>query len=890
MTDKKKHTPMMEQYLSIKAEHKDYLLFYRMGDFYEMFFDDAIKASEALDITLTKRGKELGQDIPMCGVPVANHEIYLSRLIKKGFKIAFCEQMEDPAEAKKRGYNSCVKREVIRIITPGTITEESILNMKRNNYLLCIYPCDNFSYGLAWADISTGEFHCEHITDKRLAEVSSRLCPSEIILPDTLSGNKQVISRLNTDLERLTYLPSSRYSLSGASTFLKELFHIDTLDSFGDFTSDEIIAAGVLADYINLTQKGKMPSLLCPSHIQDGSFMQIDASTRQGLEIFVGHNDKNSSLISKIDATLTGGGGRLLSSRLSAPLLSVKQINDRLDEVDFFVNNKDTRAKIRDILYTSGDMERSMTRISLGRAYPRDLAVIRDTLDKLPVLVSELHFRQDFLPHSLQEIVLSLGNHSALVELLNRALKDELPPTTKDGGFIAKGYSAELDNLHEIRDNSRQLIARLQLKYAQESKVPSLKICHNNIIGYYIEVTSKYASDILEASQKGEMPFIHRQSLSGSVRFTTTELSELEEKITSAAGKAIALEQSIFAELCQKIVASKDKIFEASKALSQIDVATALAEIAERYNYCRPVIDNSCAFEIIKGRHPVVENTSNNHKDFVANDCIMQADGRNCLWLITGPNMAGKSTFLRQNALMAIMAQAGSFIPAEKAHIGIIDKLFSRIGASDNLANGQSTFMVEMVETASILNQATEKSFVILDEIGRGTSTFDGLSIAWAVLESLHNQNKCRGLFATHYHELTALSEVLPHLVLYTMKTKEWKDDIIFMYEIEKGKADRSYGIHVAKLAGLPRAVIKRAEEVLNGLESKKNRIDEILGELPLFSCVSCDTDEKTAEEHEVNRAAATVHEMLLNINADELTPLQALNELYKLVAAAKES
>ncbi len=883
MTDKKKQTPMMDQYLEIKEKHKDYLLFYRMGDFYEMFFDDAIKASQALDIALTKRSNT--EDIPMCGVPVASHEIYLAKLIKKGFKIAFCEQMEDPAEARKRGAKSCVKREVIRIITPGTITEDTILNNKRNNYLLCMAPSGKNEYALAWADISTGDFYYESINEKQIPETISRLEPSEIILPDSLSDNKKLLGALNTDFARISYLPSSRYSLSGATTFLKQLFRIDTLSSFGDFTEAETIAAGVLADYIDLTQKGKMPQLSKPTHIKENAFMQIDASTRQGLEIFTGQN-KNTTLISVLDKTLTGAGGRLLASRINAPLLSVEQINDHLNEVDFFINNDDTRNKIRNILTATGDIERAMTRISVNRGNPKDLSTIKDVLNKMPLLAAELHFKQDFLPTSLINIIKDMGNHSHLTELLGKALKNELPVNLRDGNFIADGFSAELDNLRNIRDNSRQLIARLQLKYVQESGIPTLKICHNNIIGYYIEVTAKYATEMLQAAQNGQGPFIHRQSLATSSRFVTAELTELEEKITSASGKVLALELEIFDSICQSILNDSETIFKASKAMSALDVASALAEVAKQNNYCRPVIDNSDAFEIIKGRHPVVELSAG--KDFVSNDCIMREE-RDRLWLITGPNMAGKSTFLRQNALISVMAQAGSFVPAEHAHIGIIDKIFSRIGASDNLARGQSTFMVEMVETASILNQATEKSFVILDEIGRGTSTFDGLSIAWAVLESLHNINKCRGLFATHYHELTALEEVLPHLSLHSMKTKEWKDNVVFMYEIEKGKADRSYGIHVAKLAGLPHNVIKRAESVLQSLESKKSQIDEILGELPLFSLMP-PTDDKNADSgYEQNKSSDKLKNALLEINADELTPIQALNELYKLISLAKE-
>jgi len=891
MTDKKKHTPMMEQYLKIKEEHKGYILFYRVGDFYEMFFDDALTASKVLGIALTKK-KEQGEEIPMCGVPAFNYEPHLSKLVSSGFKVAFCEQTEDPKEAKKRGGITCVNRDVIRIFTPGTITEDDILKTNRNNYLLCIAPDGKNQYALAWTDISTGEFSCESIKETQLEETAFRLCPSEILLPDTLSDNKRLSVALGMESGKFTYLPVSRYAFSGAEVFLKQLFQVDTLDSFGDFSQAEIIAAGVLADYINLTQKGKIPSLSLPNRIKDNTFMQIDASTRKGLEIFEGYNEqntKNSTLINILDKTVTGPGGRLLNADLNAPLLSSVKINDRLSEVEFFVNNNDVKDKIRKILSGSGDIERSMTRISLGRANPIDLQVVKDVLSKAPVIANILYFKQDFLPPSLFTIINELGTHSDVISTLKRALKSELPNHLRDGYFIADGYSAELDRIRQIKNNAKSYINRLQLKYAEMSNVPGLKICNNNVIGYYIEVNSKYAGDMLKAAHNGEGPFIHRQSLAGSSRFITTELTELEEEINSSESKELALEYELFDELCKIVLATRDSIFQASKALARIDVATALAEVAQKNNYCRPIIDDSDTFEVIKGRHPVVEIAAG--KDFVSNDCLLKGD-KDRLWLITGPNMAGKSTFLRQNALMAIMAQAGSFVPAESAHIGIVDKIFSRIGASDNLTKGQSTFMVEMVETAAILNQATEKSFVILDEIGRGTSTFDGLSIAWAILEALHNTNKCRGLFATHYHELAALGEVLPALSLHSMKTKEWKGNVVFMYEIEKGKADRSYGIHVAKLAGLPKPVIKRAQEVLCSLESKKNQIDDILGELPLFSFAAPTKDEKDGgnDEQEKNSPKTdTLYNMLLSINADELTPIQALNELYRLIAAAKE-
>ncbi len=885
MNDNRIMTPMMQQYFAIKEQHKDYLLFYRMGDFYEMFFDDAIKASAALDIALTKRGKDSGKDIPMCGVPVAAHDVYLQRLIRKGFKVAICEQTEDPAEAKKRGSASCVQRAVTRIITPGTITEDSILDARKNNYLLVI--CEGAQeLGLAWVDVSTGEFATESVPVAFLGAAFSRLDASEVVISDKMLQNSDIYEDLNEVKDRLTVLANVKFSAENARKRLENMFEVSTLEAFGNFSKAEVTAAGVLIDYIELTQKGQMPRLQMPKQILDGAVMEIDAASRRNLEIFSSlSGERGSCLLAVMDKTVTGAGARLLTRQIASPLTDGEEINRRLDMVDFFLTNPDIRDKVRDILHTCPDVERSLSRLSLRRGGPRDLSSVRDMLAKIPRLTTLFYKDGVIMPEPLEATLKMLGVHTHLVDLLERALGKDLPLFIRDGGFIAVGYNPELDEFRTLRDESRRLIAGLQAKYAQESGVSSLKICHNNVLGYYVEVTAKYGQALLDSEAKGGTVFIHRQTLANTARFTTIELSSLEEKIRGAAEKAIALEVALYEELVKEVMLHAEEISQASRAFAVLDVESGLAVLAQEKNYCRPVVDNSLAFVIKKGRHPVVEAALQEAHEtgFVANDCEMEED-KSRLWLITGPNMAGKSTFLRQNALLAIMAQMGSFVPAEAVKIGVVDKLFSRVGASDDLARGRSTFMVEMVETAAILNRSTERSFVILDEIGRGTATFDGLAIAWAVAESLHEKNKCRALFATHYHELTVLAERLPRLSLHTMKTKEWQDNVVFLHEVGEGCADRSYGIHVAKLAGLPPAVIKRAKQVLTEFEQKNNQAEKLAGDLPLFAAF----EQEIKAEETLYKQDSALLSAVQNINPDVLSPREALDIVYQLVQMSK--
>ena len=885
-----KMTPMMAQYLQIKNEHKDYLLFYRMGDFYELFLDDAIVASKALDITLTKRGKLDNQEVPMCGVPFHAYESYLAKLIRQGYKVAICEQVEDPKEAKKRGYKAVVKREVIRLVTAGTLTEEPLLDAKKNNFLLTVAKLSD-NLGLAWLDVSTGDFCLQEINLRGrdeaavLSGVLSRLNPVETVVADTYLQNPALFNVFNDYRDQLSVLPQARFNSENARHRLEEAFQVKTLDAFGSFDRAEITAAGVLLDYVETTQKGKIPLISKPVKVTESQIMEIDGATRRSLELVESlTGDKNSCLLGVIDRTVTGAGGRLLASRVANPLKDIAAINRRLDMVEFFTSYARIREDLRAVLKACPDIERAVSRLSLGRGGPRDLDNIRQALAVVPKLRNLLGGISSepgetvpaSLPEALQKVAAGLGRHEGMVDTLTNALADDLPLLARDGGFIRDGYYPPLDEVKLLKTDSHKMIVDLQAKYAEGAGIPNLKIKYNNVIGYFIEVQSKFAATMLENKN-----FIHRQSVLNAARFTTVELSELEDKIRGAADKALAMELEIFNNLVHDIQLASEDILRTAKAMAELDVASALADLAVEKNYCRPLVDDSLIFDVREGRHPVVENSisKDNAGAFVGNDCRLDEEkGR--LWLLTGPNMAGKSTFLRQNAIIAVMAQMGSYVPCASAHIGVVDKIFSRVGASDDLARGRSTFMVEMVETAGILNQADERSFVILDEIGRGTATFDGLSIAWAVVEHLHEVNKCRALFATHYHELTALTSRLPNMTLHCMKIKEFNDDVIFLHEVIDGAADRSYGIHVAKLAGLPKSVVKRAEQVLTSLEQdgKSRSMAKLADDLPLFAAMR-------EKEEEKAMAHSPALEALEKLNPDELTPRDALEKLYELKA-----
>ena len=880
-------TPMMAQFLEIKAAHPGAILFYRMGDFYEMFFDDAVKASTTLDIALTKRGKHLGDDIPMCGVPVHSHESYLTRLIRAGHKVAICEQVEDPAEAKKRGSKSVVKRAVQRIVTPGTITEDTLLDARSHNYL-CAVAAAQSDLGLAWIDMSTGDFLTQPVSAATLGAALARIDAGELLCADRILETPDLYETFADWKERLTPLPGARFDSANGEKRLKDLFHVGTLAGFGNFSRAELAAAGALVDYVELTQKGKVPRLAPPRQLSAGAVMGIDAATRRNLELTrTMTGERRGSLLDVIDRTMTGAGARLLAARLSAPLTDPAAIAERLDAVEFFHDDARLTDDLRAALAQVPDVARALSRISLGRGGPRDLAAVRDGLIQASALRGLLQGARSLVPKAVAEAMTDLGEHGQLTDRLGRALADDLPLLARDGGFIRAGYAPALDEHRQLRDDSRKLIAGLQARYAEETGIAALKIKHNNVLGYFIEVAAKQADRIKTGkTEDGDSPFIHRQSMANAMRFSTVELADLESRIAKAADRALALELELFTDLVNEITGRAREIALAADALARLDVASALGALALERRYVRPLVDASKVFRIEGGRHPVVEAALSRQGDgaFVANDCdLTPADeaGGGRLWVLTGPNMAGKSTFLRQNALIAVLAQMGAFVPAASAHIGAVDQLFSRVGAADDLARGRSTFMVEMVETAAILNQAGPKALVILDEIGRGTATYDGLSIAWAVVEHLHDVNACRGLFATHYHELTQLSGRLAELAPHSMRVKEWQGDVVFLHEVAPGTADRSYGIHVGQLAGLPAAVTARAEQVLEKLEAGDGspRAADLADDLPLFSA----TPSRASGGKGAMRGPSPVDDAVSTLNPDEMTPKQALDFLYTL-------
>lgn len=897
-------TPMMAQYMEIKQAHEDCVLFYRMGDFYELFFDDAVKASAALDIALTKRGKHLGEDIPMCGVPVHAADAYLSRLIRKGFRVAVCEQTEDPAEAKKRGSKSVVARAVVRIVTPGTLTEDALLDARDTNLLAALARVradGSQTLGLAYADVSTGSFHVEAVEANALAAALARLSPSELVMHDGLLADELIADAIQGVGTPLTPLRASAFDSDNARRRLETLFGVKALEGFGDFSRAEIAAAGALVDYVTLTQAGAAPALSPPKTTSEQGLMAIDAATRQSLELTRGpEGGRDGSLLAIMDATVTAAGARALKQRVAAPLADPAPINKRLAAVTLFADQTRLRGDMRECLRSVPDLERALSRLALGRGGPRDLgavaAAIKGGAEAAALLDPKAGRAPDFppLPEDVSAAATRLettrtGAASALGVLLGRALVEEPPLLVRDGGFIAPGYDADLDELISLRDGSRKVIAGLEAQYRDQTGIKTLKVRHNNVLGYFIEVSATQADRMME----GELQetFRHRQTLASAMRFSTVELAELDAKVSRAGDGALGREKELFGQLTAEIKAIPD-LPDIASALAELDVAAALADAAQGNNWARPKIDNSLAFHIDAGRHPVVEAALKRQGSgaFIPNDCNLSGDGATDqktgeparpVWLLTGPNMAGKSTFLRQNALIAVMAQAGSFVPAAAAHIGAVDRLFSRVGASDDLARGRSTFMVEMVETAAILNRATDKSLVILDEIGRGTATYDGLSIAWATLEHLHEVNRARTLFATHYHELTALTSTLDRLANATMRVAEHGQDIVFLHEVAPGAADRSYGIHVARLAGLPDAALSRAEEVLKALEEGDTggaSKGDLAADLPLFAAAP-----RPKSAGHAPSGPDPIRDALSDAAPDEMTPRDALDLIYAL-------
>ena len=889
-------TPMMAQYLEIKAANADSLLFYRMGDFYEMFFEDASVASRALGIALTKRGKYLGEDIPMCGVPVHAADDYLQKLIALGHRVAVCEQTEDPAEAKKRGSKAVVRRDVVRLVTPGTLTEESLLDARAHNFLTALFR-EPHSEGaeprlaLASIDISTGELIAATCKLTDVPGELARIRPGEVLVGEDLAGDERIRGRIADAGAALTPCPRAHFDSARGERALKERLGVAALDAYGDFSRAELAALAGLLTYVELTQVGRMPLLRPPRRESADRLLLIDAATRANLELVRSNQGTRAgSLLAAIDRTVTAAGARELANRISSPLTDVAMVNARLDAVGYLADEPRLRQDLRDALKAAPDLARSLSRLAFGRGTPRDLGAVCAAIGAAHALAARLLSAGDTLglPRDLMGIAERLAQApSDVATSLSAALTEELPVNARDGGFVQAGYDAGLDELRALRDGSRKVIAGLQATYAEATGIKSLKVRHNNVLGYFVEVTALHAPT-LTAPPHAET-FIHRQTMANAVRFSTTELSDLESKINSAADRALALELEIFAKLTDEVLAAERLLSAASAALAELDHYAGLAELAVEQRYVRPRVDDSTVFAIEEGRHPMVEQTLRRVQagDFIGNDCRLCGGegGRNespSALVVTGPNMGGKSTFLRQNALIVVLAQAGAFVPAKSAHIGLVDRLFSRVGASDDLARGRSTFMVEMVETAAILNQATRRSFVVLDEIGRGTATFDGLSIAWAALEYLHEVNRSRVLFATHYHELTALADRLPHAANATVEVKEWREEIVFLYRVKMGAADRSYGIHVAKLAGLPSPVLKRAGAVLAELEKADGRPKpvDLAGDLPLFQAAAAST---------ADTSPSKLEEALRAFNPDAMTPKEAIEALYRLRALLED-
>ena len=862
-----KTTPMMEQYLTIKNKHKDALLFYRMGDFYELFFEDAIAASKALDITLTKRGKTNGMDIPMCGVPFHSADNYLPKLIKKGFNVAVCEQTETIEEAKSNLKKGPLKREVVRIISPGTLTEDNLLDRNANNFLGAISDL-NGSISISWVDVSTGCFKSRNLQKENnqkqlLTNLLLRMNFSEILVSDAMELN--IISE-----EWHSIIKKQSSSLFHYSSCLQQIcsyFSIMSLEGIGKFSDGEVIASGVLLSYLKLTQCGKLPILSMIKNESENNFLEIDYFTQKSLEILSNlSGETKGSLITSLDETKTAGGARLLKQRITEPFYKVVEIEKRYNLINWFLSNDIDIFKLQNNLENIPDIERSLSRISLLRGSPKDLSVLCNGLLNVKQIYEIIILFKDRLNQAplLNNILNQISVDYSLFEDIKNSLKKDLPLSTKEGGFIRDGYDDNLDKLRNLRNNELEEITKLQNKYSDLTNVNSLKIKYNRMLGYHIEVRAVH-----DKALRDKDIFIHRQTTAQTSRFTTIELNEAENQLINSYDKSISIEMDIFKNFTNQIINEGKKILDIASAISELDIGIMVVKQSKDRDYVCPKILENKTLEIIEGRHPVVETQMKlSENSFISNDCILNKD--DFLWLITGPNMAGKSTYLRQNALIVIMAQAGLFVPAKEANIGVFDKIFSRVGASDDLAKGQSTFMIEMIETSLILNTASEKSLVILDEIGRGTATFDGLAIAWSVLDYLHNKIKPRTLFATHYHELTSLKEDLNHLSCHKMSIKEWNNSIIFMHKIIEGEADKSYGIHVAQLAGLPFEVIKKATQLLSKLENNKDKS---------YLKKSYNLDGNYSN---INESQSFFKEFD-NINVDNISPREALDILYKL-------
>jgi DNA mismatch repair protein MutS len=877
-------SPMMAQFLEAKAAHADSLLFFRMGDFYELFFRDAEVAAAALGLTLTKRGKHLGEDIAMAGVPVHAMEGYLARLIRQGFKVAICEQTEDPAEAKKRGSKSVVRREVVRVVTPGTLTEESLLDARGANRLAAVAIVRGAA-AVAVVELSAGEVETVACAPEALASTLAAFRPSEVLAVERTFADPAGRAALDASGGVVQALAQALAEPSGARARAERLYGVRALDGFGAFEPAEVVALGLLAAYLDSTQAGRLPPLKPPRRIGGSGFLAIDPATRASLEIDrTQRGEREGSLLACIDRTVTAGGARALAERLARPLTDPARIRARLDAVEWFVERRELRRDVRDLLGGAGDLARAATRLALGRGGPRDLAAVRAALTAGEALAARMLEGAGPLAAPPAEIEAALAaltptpETGALLAELGEGLVEAPPHLARDGGFVRPGFRPELDEARALRDDSRRVVAELEARAVQASGVP-FKVRHNAVLGYFLEATAKAAEPLLrpDGSRDPESPFIHRQTLANQVRFTTVELSELDARINQAGHRALALEMDTFETWRRRVEALGEALGAAAAALAALDAHAALAEWAGETGAVRPVVDDGLGFEVEAGRHPVVEAAVRAEGlPYTPNPCCLDGAGEAGarLAIVTGPNMAGKSTFLRQNALLVILAQAGAFVPAASLRLGVVDRLFSRVGAGDDLARGRSTFMMEMVETAAILSQATARSFIVLDEIGRGTATWDGLAIAWAVAECLHETTRARTLFATHYHELAELETRLAHVCNLSLRAQEWNGELVFLHEARPGAADRSYGVQVARLAGVPAPVVERARQVLERLEGE-NRAGARLDDLPLFAA--------GAAPAPAVAAPSAAEAALAAVEPDDLTPREALELVYRL-------
>ena len=864
-------SPLMQQYMRIKNEHKDAILFYHIGDFYEVFFDDALTASRELDLTLTGKQCGLEERAPMCGVPVHSYENYVAKLISKGYKVAICEQMEDPAAAK-----GLVKRDVVRVITPGTVIENSMLQDDRNNYIASVFVKGNAA-GVCFADISTGTAHVTELKQGKIAAaVIAELCryrPSELLMNPGVLDCREVTAYVKKSLTcSVEMMEEEKYAPGLVALSLENQFGRDWAEKT-PIRQEGLVrfAMAALLEYLHTTQIKGVERLKTVLSYSEAQYMSLSPVTRANLELTetLRGREKRGTLLWVLDKTSTSMGKRMLRSWVEQPLLSSEAINHRLNAVESLVRQTVQRGDLIEELHYICDLERMMTRTVYGSANPKEIYTLAQTCEYLPRLKERA---ASCRCPELDALADQIDPLQDIQSMICAAIDPDAPSTLKDGGVIARGYHPEVDELRSIRDNTKGVLASLETRLREETGIPKLKIGYNHVFGYYIEVSNSYKNLVPES-------YIRKQTLTSGERYITQELKDLESKILGAHERLIALEHRLFTELMQQISAKLDRIQRTANAVAELDVLAALAQVAAENNYCRPIVDDGDELNIVEGRHPVVEQMLKGSL-FVPNDTTLNCGEDRCL-IITGPNMAGKSTYMRQNALIALMAQIGSFVPASQCRLGVVDAIFTRIGASDDLSAGQSTFMVEMTEVAEILKNATPKSLVVLDEIGRGTSTFDGMSIARAVVEHISDPAKglgCKTLFATHYHELTELEGTVPGVKNYNIAVKKRGEDITFLRRIVRGPADDSYGIEVAKLAGLPGTVTRRAHEVLRALEATapKNRVEQM--------------DFDALQEYSSPAVPSEMMEKLEALDVETLTPIEALNFLYELKKTLKGS